>query len=368
MHDIKMIVDNSTLDSIGGSHAPHHSYSSSTSAAHATPSTAFPHLPKPYVVGELNSVTYDKFFGPTKVQAAASDVKDQDLLDFINEGYTEPGNNYAKSYRNIQVLPKGTLFVTVSVHEYLREGNGEGGAYRRPVQLCRYDLLLKEEIKVQRLRPIHLQKLGYKHLSGPELERACRQYSMLSFSLAKPYLLIPYSRANAELKLTLSEVQDWPKAEVKGQCAFNIAYYVTRHRVVSMVQSLGSCSFSDLPAQEEGGKLNLVMSRAPVSPSSSPTRPVSRLMRDTAASRGGSAELEAGRGGRKKKGGREYSHALLSWTLITMGYSEVNEVGFLMTLNQVCVLLFASITISMCCNLHFTIGYCHNTIGSGVFN
>ncbi len=66
--------------------------------------------------------------------------------------------------------------------------------------------------------------------------------------------------------------------------------------------------------QEEGAKLNLNTHNSPARESME-------------------VAIEAGR--KKSKDTREFEHGLVSWSLIAMGHSEVNEAGFLMTLNQV---------------------------------
>lgn len=207
LHDIKMIIEGSR--------------------------DTFPALQAPHIVGELNSVSFDKMFGINRQANPIVEEKDRPIVDLLSEGLADVGSGYAKSYRNIQVLAKGTVFLTLSIHEHMLDSNNPEAThyYRRPMQLCRYDLLLKED-KVVRLKPSMLLKFGYRDLSPELIERVCREHSVASYKPLKPFLMIPYSRANAEVRITISEVTDWPKALVLGQTAYNIKYFVTRHRVM----------------------------------------------------------------------------------------------------------------------------------------
>lgn len=56
-----------------------------------------------------------------------------------------------------------------------------------------------------------------------------------------------------------------------------------------------------------------------------------RITRETTASRNGGRQVAEVT---SKTDKRSYAHVIVPWSLITMGYSEYNEAGFIMTLNQ----------------------------------
>lgn len=307
------------------------------SAGSSHPLIGVPILPKPFVMGEMNSVSFDRLCAAlTTANVGSSNgsissattannsvsTEGSSLVNFssltpsgpdgelmmshLMTGLAElPGSNYARSYRNIQTLPRGTIFLIVSVHEYPSDyslnstngpsvqnngplgtapvGIGVGSGYRA-VQLVRYDMLMKEDQgkgalahqvhghggsiasssttstgnvfrpRLAKLKPSALNRLGYRDLSADTADYLCKNYGIAKLCPARPWLLIPYSRANAEVRLTVCEVRDWPKCLVLGQATQPIRYYITRRRVVSITHSLQACHFSDVPAQVRNGR------------------------------------------------------------------------------------------------------------------
>jgi hypothetical protein len=223
--------------------------------------------------------------------------KEQELFDLLFQGGTYALENpaYVKPYREMQILMKGTLFLTVTVYEHhvndstmaleattsahnqifsnttstqsvinLLEANFADPYYSASIQTYRYDVLLKHNnsITTTKLKPDSLLKMGY---SSSEfdlnvLEKLCKIYNLDSYVSAKSLLLIPYSHANVTIKFTLSEVSDWPKATVIGQSSFHPQHFIVRKKVISLHQDILSSSKltnEDLPISEDGGKLSL---------------------------------------------------------------------------------------------------------------
>lgn len=234
------------------------------------------------------------------------DEKDRDLLELIFLGGGTSINNhphhhslenpqYAKPYRDMQILLKGTLFLTVTVLEHhveditsvdqgtshqvfanvtstqavinLLEHNMNDPLLSAFIQTYRYDLLLKSTGQGLKCRPSFLQKLGFNNttnefLEPSVMEKLCKYYLLDTYTTSKPYLLIPYSHANVTIKFTLSEVLDWPKAQVLGQSFFHPQHFIIRKKIISVHQCLQLSYIlkpDDLPLPEEGGKIILQM-------------------------------------------------------------------------------------------------------------
>ena len=255
--------------------------------------------------------------------------KHHPLLDFLQHGHIEDPA-FAKPFKGGHNLPKGSLFLTVTVHEYEDQpidkvsalghvdlNNTDGIA---PIQMFRYDFQLKETGRVIDIKPSIMNKLGYEDLPSGTIEKLAKQYQIVAFNTSKPYILIPFTRANVEVRLTLSEVKDWPKSVVLGQSRFNVCYHLTRKKVASFHQTMIPV-FDDylLPEPEEGTRLNVVL----------PLRPKK--------TRGGPSYAQANRVAvvAKKDDQKQFSQSIFTWTVITQGNSEWNETGDMIIVHEV---------------------------------
>jgi hypothetical protein len=244
---------------------------------------------------DTHSIFGDDFTVGDDTTVGGEEDKEQELFDILFQGGTHALENpaYAKPYREMQILMKGTLFLTVTVYEHhsndsttaleattsahnqifsnttstqsvinLLEANFADPYYSASIQTYRYDLLLKHNSATTKLKPGLLSKMGHNssEFDSYALEKLCKIYNLDSYIAAKSLLLIPYSHANVTIKFTLSEVSDWPKATVIGQSTFHPQHFIVRKKVVSLHQDLLSSSKltnEDLPIPEDGGKISL---------------------------------------------------------------------------------------------------------------
>lgn len=230
---------------------------------------------------------------------------DREIMELLFQGHSLENPQYAKPYREMQILLKGTLFLTVTILEHEIDETSESTAQLQQLfvnatntqsvinllehnlndayfqgtalQTYRYDLLMKHSGVSTKLKPSLLHKLGFgktspnsvthsvlnghsTELDNVTLEKLCRFYSLDTYTTAKPYILVPYSHASVTIKFTLSEVTDWPKAVVIGQSVFHPQHFVIRRKIISVHQSFNSTvKHDELPIPEDGGKINLML-------------------------------------------------------------------------------------------------------------
>jgi hypothetical protein len=81
-------------------------------------------------------------------------------------------------------------------------------------QVCRYDFPLKMQVKPENLDHQKLAAMGYSSKEvGSISEKVMRHYKVATFNISKsPYILIPCCGSNVEIRMTISEVTEWPKA------------------------------------------------------------------------------------------------------------------------------------------------------------
>ena len=76
----------------------------------------FPALPAPRIIGEMTAMGFDKIFGEFKVAGHEPDEKDQEMVELLSAGHQE-SPIFAKTFRSLQHVPAGTVFLTITVHE-----------------------------------------------------------------------------------------------------------------------------------------------------------------------------------------------------------------------------------------------------------
>ena len=135
---------------------------------------------------------------------------------------------YASTFNKAASVPRGDLFVTVAVTETRPEGTES----RVAKQYYRFDLPMRQDGKPVRLTPHRLEIMGcsnYADLSKADLQIISENYKIIPYSLPRPYILLPSCMRNSTVKLTVSEMYEWPKAVCCGQsmepvCIYNCIY------------------------------------------------------------------------------------------------------------------------------------------------
>lgn len=141
------------------------------------------------------------------------DVSSNHLLDFMAHGHIE-APDYNTSLKEVHAYPKGSVFLTVCVHEYEDESSeekdrGEEAKKKNARQLYRIDipLRLRKDQKSERLTMSHLVNLGMPHMDSNTFEKIADNYRLAGFHAEQPYILIPRCTSCASVTLTVSQVK-----------------------------------------------------------------------------------------------------------------------------------------------------------------
>jgi hypothetical protein len=258
------------------------------------------------------------------------------MFDFLTHGHVD-NPQYAKPLRG-QSVPKGTLMLTISVHEYVPDRKAPivalGSSADNHVnpsdlyQLYRYDLILKEVSKSNDISYSSLEKRGFANIDREIVDKLAQQYHMITYSTQRPYVLIPFSTANIEIRMTISEVREFPKANVIGFNRFYLSHYLTRIRIVSVNQTLSHPLPADIPLSDDSSKLAINI------PKVSYDKKVRNKIPSYAKS-SGKAPPTNSLVHKEPTEQRDYAQGILTWSLLPLGFSEFNECGFLTVLQDV---------------------------------
>lgn len=215
-------------------------------------------VPQPvdHIVGETMASIYDQVFG---TEAAAPSMESMEMMNLLRAGHVE-APTYSMSFKMSESrnVPKGSLFLSLSVHE-----TRGPDTYLDPRQLFRVDTLLKLEGRPSKITLPHLRHLGFKSMSEKQCEMLNSQYRLAKFGLQKPYFLFPACNANATVRLTISKVADLPRTIIVGQTNWAINSNLLWKRCLTIHQGMETrVSFDSVPSQDEHAKLNLVIKRA----------------------------------------------------------------------------------------------------------
>eukprot|EP01038_Epipyxis_sp_PR26KG_P006714 gene6714-9207_t len=342
LHDIFMLIKNENNphfvkqnDTIGSTHA-----ASSPKHAPAIPDISN-HLPM-HIIGDMVSSTFDKIFGPNHQFFPPPVIaeKDQEMIDYVSIGHVEGPVTFAKTYKSLQIPHKGSLFLTVSVHEKIDLDLFPDQFRKNNLQVIRFDLPLKLVHSVSKLKiSILKNQLGYSSLDTHEFEKLAKHYTMASYSTAKPYLLIPYTIAHSEVRLTLSEVYEWPKCTIIGQFSYPLQYPITKKRCLTLTQSLSpKFNHTDIP-QDDGGKV-MFMTRShqtqaqTLSNEVDSNNTVNSTTHSYAKPLTHDGLMNDNINNKAKDYNLELNESFITYTLMTIGYSDVNEMGYMNMLNQ----------------------------------
>jgi hypothetical protein len=179
-----------------------------------------------------NSSSNNNSHNPSHDQAVDANEPTR-FLDFLAMGPQET-SSYAKSVSGGQNVSRGSYFLTVTLCH-----PDDGNQPHHP-QYLRYDLQLKETGVVKDLTTRKLAAMGYnlKHHSGAEWKQILDRHQIVHLSVVNPYLLIPFTSAMVELRLTVSQVKDWPKSVVCGQAVHSLRSFLLGKRVASFHQTV----------------------------------------------------------------------------------------------------------------------------------
>ena len=73
--------------------------------------------------------------------------------------------------------------------------------------MYRMDFPLKVMSPAMTLKPSTLARLGYEG----DLEKISKTYQLVTFNISKsPYILIPFMGSNIEMRMTVSEITEYP--------------------------------------------------------------------------------------------------------------------------------------------------------------
>ena len=84
------------------------------------------------------------------------------------------------------------------------------------------DFPLKMMSPAASIKPHQLSKLGFQDSStasntSMDVNRIAKHFQIASFNISKsPYILIPFVGSNIELRMTVSEITDYPNAGIQS--------------------------------------------------------------------------------------------------------------------------------------------------------
>ena len=188
------------------------------------------------------------------------------LLDQLLHGHLE-SPEYNISCYDKHSFPKGSLFLTVCIHETdsgrieKRERESESNQPHYLRQLYRVDapLKIRKDLRAERITSNLLNQLGVSHPNPQILERIIDNYRLASFYIDNPYILMPRCPPNCSITLTLSQVVSWPRAFAIGQTSEDLKRMLFLHRVSAWNQGLNSCNWTNLPEPDEGRRLMITL-------------------------------------------------------------------------------------------------------------
>jgi len=286
-------------------------------------------------IGEMTSIVYENVFGvdqkPNKELCIRD--KDRDIIDLLSQGHVE-NPPYCRPHRQFQPAIRGSLFLTVTVHEVPSYGSGKEGVGALPTQnqlrskpdrsydqLFRMDFPLKMMSPPTSVKPQQLAKLGFDCNPDPsaanntsDVNRIAKQFQLATFNISKsPYILVPFVGSNIELRMTISEITDYPNAVLMGQLCFPVHYYLFYERIVSLRQPLqdsfsGSQDSLEVPQLDDGCKINIFLPDRGPFPNSSPSATNTNSSSSSLTSSSSSGNANQSGSGNGRMGGNTNSH------------------------------------------------------------
>ena len=215
-------------------------------------------------VGDMPMIQYEDAFGYGSSGDTAN--RGAEMMPMVNLLRIE--HQFAPSYCDpcsTAKRPKGEMMMSVSIHQVLEDGLDVGR------QEYRIDIPLVADGPANRIiarrgkggGSAQLHKSGaHEDLDNDEVKELARDYRVRTYRVAqnRPYILIPFITAETLLRITLSEVTDWPKARVCGQIETPIFHYLLWKRMASYVDDFQNpVGWHNLPNHSDGSALTLVL-------------------------------------------------------------------------------------------------------------
>jgi hypothetical protein len=111
---------------------------------------------------------------------------------------------------------------------------------------------------------VHQHGAHARSVDGEAVVKMATQYRMVKYFVPnnRNYILTPACSAEITMRLTLSEIADWPKAIIKGQTELDLFGYMLWKRCTSYVQDFTMyVPWENMPVSGDGSVLNLQLPR-----------------------------------------------------------------------------------------------------------
>lgn len=212
-------------------------------------------------IGQMMASVYPAY---SSYEAQGKDVpkNHKDILKLLmgdnfvdGSGVSSEVPAYSTTFNKAAIVSRNDLFLTVCIAESRPDGD-----MRQGKQYYRFDLPIRQSGKAVKLTPRRLEMLGcsnMKSMSKHDLDMIQENYKIIPYSLVRPYILLPSCARNSTVKITLSEVGEWPKSVCLGQAAEVINNYLMWKKIVSTRQGMIKCTWNDLPVADEMSKLDV---------------------------------------------------------------------------------------------------------------
>ena len=296
-------------------------------------------------IGDMPAAQYDDLFRSNKNSASTNGTTQFDSTGTTGAGNASAENKemisllkldheHAPSYTepaNLSKRPKGTLFLTISLHQILEHGFNGKQEYRIDIPLEQEDQPSKIYVRKGRAGSPQIQKFGAHQSMDPDLfSQIEKEYKMTKYFPAnnRSYVLVPACTAEINIRMTISEVQDWPKAIVRGQSELNLFYYMIWKRCSSHLQDFSNeIRWENLPSSSDGSVLSLQMPPQAAQSNKYLDRSSRLTMPSNRSQEAKKVGKSASENGYKIKGG------FLTWTILPFSDSSDNHYGQLHSLN-----------------------------------
>jgi len=226
-----------------------------------------------FKLGDTPAGAYEEIFGlQAEGKAQVNDGSLEEAMFNLLQMEHENSPAYLEQC-TMQKRPKGTLFLTVSLHR--NPGPDSSGK-----QEYRIDIPLEKEEEVptrifvrkprrgeEATSPVIHKHGAHESITGTDTQLLASNFRMNKYYMAANqfYVLSPACIAEISMRMTLSQVLDWPRAEVLGQSEVDLFHYMLWKRVTSYVQDFRmKVLWENLPSSGDGSVLVLSLPRAGV--------------------------------------------------------------------------------------------------------
>ena len=142
------------------------------------------------------------------------DTSGNQFLEFFLQNHIE-APEYNTSHKEVHSYPRGSLFLSICVHEFDEETNEEM-RYRseemkrkafRQVYRIDVPLKIKKDAKNEKISMTNLTNLGLPVMDTESFEKIVDNYRLVSYCMDNPYVLIPRCTSYVSVTLTVSQVR-----------------------------------------------------------------------------------------------------------------------------------------------------------------